>query len=73
MINIVGPANLSGPYKLLNENQLTQNGDVFIHMYRKAESRPNRKLGHATIIANSLDELLEKAQILQHNLTIVAN
>jgi phosphoribosylaminoimidazole carboxylase (NCAIR synthetase) len=42
-------------------------------MYRKAESRPNRKLGHATIIANSLDELLEKAQILQHNLTIVAN
>jgi 5-(carboxyamino)imidazole ribonucleotide synthase len=41
MINIVGPTHLSGDYQLANEDSLTQNGDVFIHMYRKAETRPN--------------------------------
>ena len=72
MINIVGPQNLNGKYQLLNEDVLTQNDDVFIHMYRKSETRPNRKLGHATIIADSLDELLEKAKTLQNQLQIVA-
>jgi 5-(carboxyamino)imidazole ribonucleotide synthase len=54
MINIVGPENISGPYHLQNEKELTANGDVFIHMYRKSETRPHRKLGHATVIADTL-------------------
>lgn len=71
MINIVGPENLSGPYQLENESQLTKNGDVFIHMYRKTETRPNRKLGHATIIAPNLETLLKNATSLQSQLKIV--
>ena len=62
MINIVGPTHLSGDYQLANEDSLTQNGDVFIHMYRKSETRPNRKLGHATVIAPTLEALLERAE-----------
>lgn len=73
MINIVGPENISGPYHLKDEEKLTAHGDVFVHMYRKAESRPHRKLGHATVIADTLETLLPKAEALRSQLQIVAN
>ena len=72
MINIVGPTHLSGDYQLANEDSLTQNGDVFIHMYRKAETRPNRKLGHATVIAPNLEALLERAESVKNQLEVIA-
>ena len=72
MINIVGPTHLSGDYQLANEDSLTQNGDVFIHMYRKAETRPNRKLGHATVIAPTLEALLERAESVKNQLEVTA-
>jgi 5-(carboxyamino)imidazole ribonucleotide synthase len=72
MINIVGPAHVSGHYQLANESALTQHGDVFIHMYRKSESRPNRKLGHVTVIAPSLEALLERAEAIKNQLEIIA-
>ena len=73
MINIVGPENIFGPYHLKDEEKLTAHGDVFVHMYRKAESRPHRKLGHATVIADTLETLLPKAEALRSQLQIVAN
>lgn len=72
MINIVGPTHLSGDYQLANEDSLTQNGDVFIHMYRKSETRPNRKLGHATVIAPNLEALLERAESVKNQLEVIA-
>jgi len=72
MINIVGPTHLSGDYQLANEDSLTQNGDVFIHMYRKSETRPNRKLGHATVIAPNLEALLERAESVKNQLEVTA-
>ncbi len=72
MINIVGPAHVSGNYQLANESALTQDGDVFIHMYRKSETRPNRKLGHATVVAPSLEALLERAEAIKNQLEIIA-
>jgi 5-(carboxyamino)imidazole ribonucleotide synthase len=73
MINIVGPENIAGPYHLQNEKELTANGDVFIHMYRKSETRPHRKLGHTTVIADTLEELLPKAEALRSQLQIIAD
>lgn len=72
MINIVGPAHVSGNYQLANESALTQDGDVFIHMYRKSETRPNRKLGHATVVAPSLEALLDRAEAIKNQLEIIA-
>jgi 5-(carboxyamino)imidazole ribonucleotide synthase len=71
MINIVGPNNVTGPYKLANETELTKKGDVFIHMYRKSETRPNRKLGHATVIAPTLELLLQRAEAVKNQLNVV--
>jgi phosphoribosylaminoimidazole carboxylase (NCAIR synthetase) len=42
-------------------------------MYRKSETRPHRKLGHATVIADTLEELLPKAEALRSQLQIIAD
>ncbi|MBU3745510.1 MAG: ATP-grasp domain-containing protein, partial [Sediminibacterium sp.] len=71
MLNIVGPTDFSGTYKLEHQDDLNKRSDVFVHMYNKTESKPNRKLGHATILANNLEELLINAEELKSKLTII--
>jgi 5-(carboxyamino)imidazole ribonucleotide synthase len=61
MINILGPENFSGTYKLKGESDILKIPGVYIHMYRKAISKPNRKLGHITIIGKTADEVKTKA------------
>jgi len=39
-------------------------------MYGKTETRPDRKLGHVTVTATTLVELLEKAEIIKEEITI---
>jgi 5-(carboxyamino)imidazole ribonucleotide synthase len=53
MVNLIGPENFSGAYKLLHEHKLLQMPGVYIHMYNKAISKPNRKLGHITILGET--------------------
>jgi len=38
---------------------------VYIHLYGKAETRPKRKMGHATILATTLVEAIEKAKFVR--------
>ncbi len=71
MINLVGPEQLVGSYKLENESYWMEQKDVFIHMYGKTESRPNRKLGHVTVIAESFEKLLERAENVKENMKVI--
>lgn len=70
MINVVGPEDFSGTYFLSNAADWEQRNDVFIHMYGKTETRPDRKLGHITVTASSLEELLEKAENIKNAIRI---
>lgn len=71
MINLVGPENLVGAYKLENEPYWNEQKDVFIHMYGKTESRPNRKLGHVTVVAEDFEKLLERAEYVKVNMKVI--
>ena len=71
MLNIVGPDNIFGAYQLENEDMWKQQNDVFIHMYGKTESRPNRKLGHVTVIADTFEKLIERAEFVKEKMTII--
>jgi 5-(carboxyamino)imidazole ribonucleotide synthase len=71
MINLVGPENLVGTYELNNLNYWNNQNDVFIHMYGKTESRPNRKLGHVTVIANNFEKLLERAEFIKEEMKVI--
>jgi 5-(carboxyamino)imidazole ribonucleotide synthase len=62
MVNLVGPAGKSGAYRLKYFNELNAMHGVYVHLYGKAESKPNRKLGHITIVQPSREKLLEITQ-----------
>ena len=41
-----------------------------LHLYGKADARPGRKMGHITVLGNSVDEALERANLLAERLGI---
>lgn len=60
MVNIVGDK--TGIYKLTYLNELAKLQGVYVHLYGKKESRPNRKLGHITILHKDRKELIQLAE-----------
>jgi 5-(carboxyamino)imidazole ribonucleotide synthase len=63
MLNLVGPTDFSGAYELTNLETSLQIPGIYVHLYGKKESRPNRKLGHITVIAGNKETLMEKVEI----------
>ncbi|MES2656201.1 MAG: 5-(carboxyamino)imidazole ribonucleotide synthase [Bacteroidota bacterium] len=62
MINLLGDKDFSGNYKLDNLNEIHAIEGVYIHLYDKKESKPMRKMGHITLMADNIDLLKEKAK-----------
>lgn len=62
LVNIVGAKNGEGKYQLKYKKELMQIEGVFIHLYGKEISKPNRKLGHITIVNSKRDELIKLAE-----------
>jgi len=70
MHNILGPAGMSGPY-----SPPAPSGRARVKMYRKAETRPRRKLGHANIVGErgqGADELLAELDAARSSLEVRA-
>lgn len=62
MINILGEEGYEGPvlYEGLTESMAIEG--VKIHLYGKKVTKPHRKMGHVTILSNSLECALKKAE-----------
>jgi 5-(carboxyamino)imidazole ribonucleotide synthase len=61
MINLLGPSHFSGKYALDNWSEISAIEGVYIHLYGKKESKPIRKMGHITLLANTVEDLKAKA------------
>jgi 5-(carboxyamino)imidazole ribonucleotide synthase len=73
MYNILGPKNFKGEYKPI---EIDSEEGVFLKMYGKKESKPNRKLGHINIIdlknSGNVDALLEKIESIKNSIRFIA-
>lgn len=72
MINIIGPDDIVGNYYLNNNDKLLAEEGVYIHLYGKHETRPGRKLGHITILADTIEELIIKTEKIKLIYTVAA-
>ena len=75
MYNLLGPDNFEGEYNILKSTDLVKADNVFLKMYGKLESKPQRKLGHVNIIDKDnlgIEKLLEQVKILQNDFLIEA-
>ncbi|MCB1175667.1 MAG: 5-(carboxyamino)imidazole ribonucleotide synthase [Leptospiraceae bacterium] len=61
MVNLLGAPGYSGPVKYSGLTDSMAIEGVKIHIYGKAETRPWRKMGHATILADNIEDAIVKA------------
>ena len=70
MLNLVGDEGFKGKVHFENLNDVFKGKSANLHIYGKEETRPNRKMGHVTIICDKFEEAYEKAKILKETIKI---
>lgn len=72
MINILGGEGFSGPVVFKGLNEVLRIEGVKLHIYGKKQTRPYRKMGHATILAETTESALSKAENVLNLLKVEA-
>lgn len=72
MINLLGAEGQNGAVQYYGMETVLEIPGVFIHLYGKSVTSPFRKMGHATISAETIDDAIEKAQRVKANLVVGA-
>jgi 5-(carboxyamino)imidazole ribonucleotide synthase len=70
MVNILGSADCNGPYRIKGLKRFCSIQGAKLHLYGKRISKPNRKLGHITVTADSTYIALQKAKQARKALTL---
>ena len=72
MINLVGEENYFGEAVYDNiENTLNIPG-ASIHIYGKKETKPNRKMGHITVVNKNLSKAKEFANSIRKSIKVIS-
>ncbi len=72
MVNILGEEGYEGPvvYQGLTESMAIEG--VKIHLYGKKITKPYRKMGHVTVLSNTLECALKKAEKVQQLIKVIS-
>jgi 5-(carboxyamino)imidazole ribonucleotide synthase len=65
MINILGPKGISGYYRIKGLDKVMALPGSKVHLYGKKITKPNRKLGHITIVGENVDNILANANLIK--------
>jgi len=69
MINLVGEPDSSGPARIAGLPEALATPGATVHIYGKNECRPFRKMGHITVVDDTIDGALETARHLREVVT----
>jgi len=72
MVNLLGAAGHDGAVRYEGMEKVLAEPGVFVHLYGKSHTKPFRKMGHITILANSPDEALERAMKVKEMVAVKA-
>jgi 5-(carboxyamino)imidazole ribonucleotide synthase len=70
IVNLLGEPGYSGPAVYEGLEEVLRMDNVFLHLYGKRETRPGRKMGHATILSGEKQELIHKAHLIRRTLRV---
>ncbi len=70
MVNLLGEAGFCGPPVLEGEPEALSMDDVHVHLYGKADCRAHRKMGHVTVLDDTLAGAVAKARRVRDVLRI---
>lgn len=72
MVNLVGEPGYSGTAIYEGVEELLSIPKLSLHLYGKKETRPFRKMGHFTIVGDSLQEVLDKTEQAKKIIKVIA-
>jgi len=72
MLNILGEPGHSGPTKVEGMDEVLAMKGVKVHLYGKMETKPYRKMGHVTILAEDRPTLMKRIQLVRNTLKVVS-
>lgn len=70
MVNIIGAEGHSGEAHYEGLEDVLKIENAFVHLYGKKQTKPGRKMGHATVISKEKQDLLYKANKIKRSLTV---
>lgn len=70
MVNLIGAAGYTGATEVLGLQEALALDGVSLHMYGKAECRPGRKMGHFSVVCDSVEQVLNTAQRAKNILSV---
>ena len=72
MVNLVGEKQYSGPVKYNNIDQIMTIEGVTPHIYGKKETRPNRKMGHVTVVNEKIENAIKIAKTVKETIKVIS-
>jgi 5-(carboxyamino)imidazole ribonucleotide synthase len=72
MVNLLGAPDYKGPVRYVGAAECLALPGVHLHLYGKSQTSPFRKMGHATITADTLEDAVKKARFVQANFKIIS-
>lgn len=72
MLNLIGSAGHTGKAIYEGLNAIVAKPGVHIHVYGKEQTKPNRKMGHITIAASTMNEAKQIAAEIKDQIKVVA-
>jgi 5-(carboxyamino)imidazole ribonucleotide synthase len=70
MLNIIGADGYSGKTNYAGLQEVLSIPNAFIHLYGKSDTKPGRKMGHATLLGEDTAALLESAKKIRDTLIV---
>jgi 5-(carboxyamino)imidazole ribonucleotide synthase len=72
IVNLIGSEGHSGEANYDGINDILKMENVFLHLYGKKETRPGRKMGHATILSPDKSDLVYKAKAIRQKFHVIS-
>ncbi len=72
MVNILGEPGQEGKANYLGIEECLETGGIYPFLYGKAITKPFRKMGHVTILADDFDKLKESVNFVKNTLKVVS-
>jgi 5-(carboxyamino)imidazole ribonucleotide synthase len=72
MLNVLGEPGFTGSVKYEGLEEVLKISGVKPHIYGKKVTKPFRKMGHITILGNTIEVAKEKAELVKNTLKVIA-
>ncbi|HLW29868.1 MAG TPA: 5-(carboxyamino)imidazole ribonucleotide synthase [Brumimicrobium sp.] len=72
MINLLGEEGHEGPANYSGIEEVMEMDEVYVHLYGKEQTKPNRKMGHVTITSSNIETAKLKAREVQALLKVIS-